>query len=106
MLTPADDYPLHQTPEPMAFAGGDRNFYDRFFFNGYSADGEIFFAVALGVYPQLNIMDASFSLSYAGKQYNLRTSKEMMGDRLNLTLGPLTLEIVRPLEENPHSRAR
>ena len=99
MLTPADDYPLHQTPEPMAFAGGDRNFYDRFFFNGYSADGEIFFAVALGVYPQLNIMDASFSLSYAGKQYNLRTSKEMMGDRLNLTLGPLTLEIVRPLEE-------
>lgn len=99
MLTPADDYPLHQTPEPMAFAGSDRNFYDRFFFNGYSADGKVFFAVALGVYPQLNIMDASFALSYGGKQYNLRTSKEMMGDRLNLTLGPLTLEIVRPLEE-------
>jgi hypothetical protein len=36
MLTPADDYPLHQTPEPMAFSGADRNFYDRFFFNGYS----------------------------------------------------------------------
>jgi hypothetical protein len=99
MLTPADDYPLHQTPEPMAFAGTDRNFYDRFFFNGYSADGALFFAVALGVYPQLNIMDASFALSYEGQQYNLRTSKEMLGDRLNLTLGPLTIEIVRPLEE-------
>ena len=68
MLTPADDYPLHQTPEPMAFAGTDRNFYDRFFFNGYSADGAVFFAVALGVYPQLNIMDASFALSYEGQQ--------------------------------------
>ncbi|MDG1007960.1 MAG: hypothetical protein P8P44_07055, partial [Alphaproteobacteria bacterium] len=54
MLTPADDYPLHQTPEPMAYAGSDRNFYDRFFFNGYSADGAVFFAAALGVYPQLN----------------------------------------------------
>ncbi len=99
MLTPADDYPLHQTAEPMAFAGGDRNFYDRFFFNGYSADGAIFFALALGVYPQLNIMDASFALSYEGTQYNLRASKEMLGDRLNLTVGPITLEIIRPLEE-------
>ena len=63
MLTAADDYPLHQTPEPMAFAGSDRNFYDRFFFNGYSADGSVFFAAALGLYPQLNIMDAAFCLS-------------------------------------------
>lgn len=99
MLTPADDYPLHQTPEPMAYAGSDRNFYDRFFFNGYSADGSIFFAAALGVYPQLNIMDASFSLSYQGRQYNLRASKEMLGDRLALSIGPLSLEIVKPMRE-------
>ena len=99
MLTPADDYPLHQTPEPMAYAGSDRNFYDRFFFNGYSADGAVFFAAALGVYPQLNIMDASFALSYEGRQYNLRASKEMLGDRLALTVGPLTVEIVKPMRE-------
>ena len=99
MLTPADDYPLHQTPEPLAYAGSDRNFYDRFFFNGYSADGSIFFALALGVYPQLNIMDASFALSYEGRQYNLRASKEMLGDRLDLAIGPIKLEIVKPLEK-------
>ena len=99
MLTPADDYPLHQTPEPMAYAGSDRNFYDRFFFNGYSADGTIFFAAALGVYPQLNIMDASFSLSYEGRQYNLRASKEMLGDRLALSIGPLSVEIIQPMQE-------
>ena len=99
MLTPADDYPLHQTPEPMAYAGSDRNFYDRFFFNGYSADGAVFFAAALGVYPQLNIMDASFALSYEGRQYNLRASKEMLGDRLALSVGPLTVEIVKPMRE-------
>ena len=83
----------------MAYAGSDRNFYDRFFFNGYSADGTIFFAAALGVYPQLNIMDASFSLSYEGRQYNLRTPKEMLGDRLDLSVGPLTVEIVNPMQE-------
>ena len=49
MLTKADDYPIHQTPEPIAFAGTDRNFYDRYFFNGYSRGGETFFAAALVV---------------------------------------------------------
>ena len=48
MLTKADDYPVHQTAEPIAHAGTDRNFYDRYFFNGYSADGSVFFGTALG----------------------------------------------------------
>lgn len=43
MLTPADDYPLHQTPETIDISGKNRNFYDRFFFNGYSDKGDIFF---------------------------------------------------------------
>ena len=98
MLTPADDYPLHQTPEPIAIVGENRNFYDRFFFNGYNAEGSIFFAAALGVYPHLNVMDASFCLSINGKQYNLRASKEMYNDRLDLKVGPVCVEIMKPLE--------
>ena len=48
MLTRGDDYPVHQTAEPIAqVATGDRNVYDRYFFNGYSRDGELFFAAAL-----------------------------------------------------------
>jgi len=62
MLTAGDEYPIHQTPEPIAFSGSDRNFYDRFFFNGYSADGETFFAAAMGIYPHLNIIDAAVSI--------------------------------------------
>jgi len=49
MITRADDYPIHQTAEPVAVAGaGARNFYDRYFFNGYARDGSVFFAVAMG----------------------------------------------------------
>ncbi len=41
MLTKADDYPIHQTADPIAAVGtSDRNFYDRYFFNGYGRDGE------------------------------------------------------------------
>ena len=98
MLTPADDYPLHQTAEPMAFAGTDRNFYDRYFFNALPADGSFFIAVALGVYPQLDIMDAAISAVVGDKQYNLHASKHMQGDRLNLCVGPISIEIEKPLE--------
>ncbi len=99
MLTKGDDYPLHQTPEPMALSGGNRNFYDRYFFNGYSADGSIFFAAALGIYPQLDIMDAAFCVSIDGKQHNLRASKRMGSERLDLTVGPITVTIVEPLQK-------
>ena len=61
MLTAGDEYPIHQTPEPVAYAGSDRNFYDRYFYNGYSSDGAVFFAAAMGVYPHLNIIDGSIS---------------------------------------------
>ena len=45
MLTRFDDYAIHQTPEPVAHpASSDRNVYDRYWFNGYTDDGE-FFAV-------------------------------------------------------------
>lgn len=99
MLSKGDDYPLHQTPEPMAVSGGNRNFYDRYFFNGYSADGSIFFAAALGVYPQLDIMDAAFCVSIGGKQHNLRASKRMGSERLDLSVGPIKIEILEPLQE-------
>ncbi len=98
MLTKGDEYPLHQTAEPIAFAGTDRNFYDRYFFNGYTADGELFFAAALGVYPQLNIMDAAFSVLTGGVQRNLHASRVMGGERLDTTVGPIRLEIVEPLQ--------
>jgi len=100
MLTKADDYPVHQTPEPIAFAGGDRNFYDRYFFNGYSADGALFFAAAMGFYPQLGIADGAFCLVIDGVQHNLRASRHIAGgERLDLEAGPIRITVVEPLQK-------
>jgi hypothetical protein len=79
MLTRGDEYPIHQTPEPIAFSGTDRNFYDRFFFCGYHPDGAGYFALAFGVYPHLNIADAHFSLVRDGVQHCLHTSSRWNG---------------------------
>jgi len=97
MLTKGDDYPIHQRPEPIAYAGTDRNFYDRYFFNGYSKDNEEFFAIALGVYPHLNIMDSSFSVIKDGIQHNLRASRHMGMERMETRVGPISVEVLEPL---------
>jgi hypothetical protein len=99
MLTKADDYPVHQLPEPIATSGTDRNFYDRYFFNGYTMDGQVFFAAALGVYPHLNVMDAAFSVIENGVQHNLRASRLLRSERMDTKVGPISIEVVEPLEE-------
>ncbi len=97
MLTWGDDYPIHQTPEPVAFAGSDRNFYDRYFFNGYSPDGDIFIAGALGVYPHLDVIDGAFCVLIDGKQHNIRASRRLHSERMDLQVGPISVRIIEPL---------
>ncbi|MCC6763658.1 MAG: hypothetical protein IT293_03265 [Deltaproteobacteria bacterium] len=113
MLTRLDDYPLHQTAEPIAQpATGDRNFYDRYFFNGYTRAGDLFFAAALGVYPNRRVMDAAFSVVKDGRQWVVRASRLAPCERTETAVGPITVEVVEPLRalrvrvaENPYGIA-
>ncbi len=99
MITKADDFPIHQTPEPIAYtATSDRNFYDRYFFNGYSRDGAIFFAAAMGSYPNRRVNDAAFNIIYEGRQYVLRASRLATPERMETTVGPIHVEVLEPLQ--------
>lgn len=98
MLNPLDDYPVHQTPEPLAHAiAGDRNFYDRYFFHGYSSDGAVFFAAALGLYPNRSVMDAAFSVVRDGVQTSVHASRRAPLDRTETRVGPVAIEVVEPM---------
>ncbi|UOR16803.1 hypothetical protein [Qipengyuania aquimaris] len=97
VLSRGDEYPIHQTPEPVAYSGTDRNFYDRYFFNGYAPDGSGFFACAFGIYPHLDVADAHFSFIRGGVQYCLHASAEMGMERMAMRVGPISIEIVEPL---------
>ena len=99
MLTKGDDFPIHQTPEPIAYAGSDRNFYDRYFFNAYSPDGSEFVAVAFGVYPALNVADAHVSIIRGGIQRCLHASRILGMERMELSVGPIRIEVIEPLQK-------
>jgi hypothetical protein len=76
VLTSFDDYPVHQTALPIAHAGGGHpDYYDRFWFNGYTED--YYFAVALGLYPNRGVIDAAFGVVHDGWQRSVFASGRM-----------------------------
>ena len=98
MITGADEFPIHQTADPIAHVGtSDRNFYDRYFFNGFTGDGELFFGAAMGLYPNRKVMDAAFSVARGGRQWSVRASRLAPGERGETRVGPITVEVVEPL---------
>ena len=99
MISKGDDYPIHQLPTPISEVGTDRNFYDRYFFNGYNNDASIFFGAAFCVYPNLNIKDGSFIFIHEGVQHNFRYSGFLNQERMETTVGPLNIEIIKPLQQ-------
>jgi hypothetical protein len=99
MLSRFDDYPIHQMPVPVAQTGtADRNHYDRYFFNGYLPEGEVFFGGAMGLYPNRQVIDAAFSIVHDGRQKNLHVSGRAPVERAHTAVGPIRVEIVEPMK--------
>ncbi len=76
MLSKFDDYPIHQTAEPVFHYGHQRSFtYDRYWYNGHARDGSFYFGVGLCRYANLGILDCSLSLAIDGHQYAFHGSR-------------------------------
>lgn len=97
MITAADEWHVHQTPEPIAVAGTDRNFYDRSYFGAFDAGAGVMVAAAFGMYPHLNVADAHLTIVLGGTQHCLHASKTLHSDRATLRVGPVAIEILEPL---------
>jgi hypothetical protein len=98
MLSRFDDYPIHQTPEPIAHAASsDRCVYDRYWFNGYAEDGEFYFGIGLGYYPNLGIMDCGFSIVRDGEQHAFHASRRAPAEPTETVVGPFRIEIQEPM---------
>jgi hypothetical protein len=99
VLTGFDDYPIHQASVPVACtASSDPNHYDRYFFNGYTRTGDLYFAAAMGLYPNRHVVDAAFSVVRNGEQHSVFASQRAPLDRAEAnTVGPIVVEVLEPL---------
>ncbi len=99
MLSSWDDYPVHQTAEPIRnVATSDRNFYDRYYFNLHGSSDDLMMIMGFGQYPNLGVQDAFAVVQRGGRHRVVRASREL-GDRMDLTVGPFRIEVVKPLEK-------
>ena len=98
MITSFDDYMIHQTAEPLAHPStGERNFYDRYWFNGFDHQCEFIFEIGFGIYPNRHVMDGHFSVVIAGEQHAFHASRRAPLDRTQSIVGPLSIEILVPM---------
>ena len=111
MITSFDDYCIHQTALPVAEPSqSDRNFYDRYWFNGIEKSGDGWmFEIGFGLYPNRRVMDGHFSVSIDDRQHAFHASRRAPKERRDTVIGPLSVEIVEPmrrvrvrLEPNEH----
>ncbi|MGH3892619.1 MAG: hypothetical protein ACRDTW_13720, partial [Rhodococcus qingshengii] len=101
-LSPLDDYPVHQIAETIRHVGtSDRNFYDRYYFNchaGVDGDTEpLFLIIGLGQYPNLGVCDGFAVLRRGDDHIVFRASRALGDDRMDLSVGPLRIEIMEGL---------
>ncbi|GGC48883.1 hypothetical protein [Chelatococcus reniformis] len=99
MLNKLDDFPVHQTPEPIAVpATSDRNVYDRTWFNGYARDGSYYFGIGMAIYPHRGILDCAFSVvEPGGRQHCFYASRRAPSERTEMQVGPFRLEVIEPM---------
>jgi hypothetical protein len=99
MLNRLDDFPIHQTPEPIAHpATTDRNAYDRTWFNGYAPDGSYYFGIGMAIYPLRGVMDCAFStVKPGGLQHCFYGSRRAPTERTEMDVGPFRLEVIEPM---------
>ena len=99
MLSPADDYPIHQVPEPVRrVATSDRNFYDRYYFNCHPCTDEVFVILGMGQYPNLGTADAFVMVAHDGQQRVVRASRALGVDRMDTSVGPMRIEVLEGLK--------
>lgn len=96
-LNPFDDYPFHQHVMPVDVpATSDPHFNDGYWWSWYS-EGCYFFC-GLRVHPNNNVMDGYAGVVFGGVQHNIRVSRALRPDTNTLRVGPLSVEIVQPLQ--------
>jgi len=99
-LGPLDEYLAHQTSETIDHVGtSDRNFYDRYYFNMHASSDDLFVIMGLGQYPNLGVTDAFITVSIGTEQHTVRASRELGHDRLDTTVGPLSVEVIEGLRK-------
>src|SRR3712207_5462154 len=96
-LSDFDDFPFHQVPTPFNVVGtSDVHFNDGYWFATFAPGW--YLAAGLRLHPNTNVMDCFVGLARDGEQHVIRASRVLRPRHAELEVGPLRVEIARPME--------
>lgn len=97
-LTLMDEYPRHQVGGTFDTVVSDSvHWNDGFYFTlGDQSTGTTLFA-AIRLYPNTDVMDAFACATTGNMQHNARWSRRLRPNNDDISVGPLSLEIIEPL---------
>ena len=99
MLTPYDEFPVHQYARPFSeMPVSDFNWDDGYYFGIYNAEAKVFLYAGLRVTPNADTVGAYAGVSVDGKQTTFRASRTWRPD-FSTTIGPLSYEFITPYRE-------
>ncbi len=98
MLSLHDDFCIHQTPDPIRQPlSTGKDAYDRYFANGFHRNGDFYFALALGRYPNREVMDAAVTFLIDGVHHSYFASRRDPDEPTETRLGELEVRIDSPM---------
>lgn len=97
-LSAIDDFPIHQTPDPIRVMwSSDLQTYERYWTVCHDREGELLVVIGGSFYPSLDLVESFAIVNLRGDHRSIRASRPMGVDRTNLKVGPIKPTIVEGL---------
>jgi hypothetical protein len=97
-LSPADDFMIHQTPDPIRIvSSSDHRAYERYWTVCHDDRGEVLVATGGSFYPNLDLAEAYAIVNVRGQHRSVRAFRRLGADRMNMHLGPIKPTVIEGL---------
>ena len=95
-----DEYLIHNNPLPVRVMWtSDMRAYERVWFTAQDRSGDVFVVAGLAFYPNLGTAEAFAIVVCRGRHTTVRSHRRLGDDRMDMRIGPLSFEVVRPFRE-------
>jgi hypothetical protein len=99
MLTPYDEYPVHQSPYPVSYVPATDTGWDNgYYFGVFSAEADVFVYTGLRFSPNTNMIGGYAGIAHAGRQYTARFSRILRPD-YRMGIGPFEYRVLEPFRD-------
>ena len=99
-LSGLDEFLVHNAPYPVRVMWTpDAQAYERVWFTCQDSVGELLVVVGLAFYPNLGTAEAFAIVNHRGRHTTVRAHRKLGTDRMDMTLGPFSFEVVEPFRQ-------